>query len=241
MSDTSPLRLVWSGSARQSCSDAPMTQELIETILRRIPEQLNLREHSGRELRVTAGNESRGLSLAVTFIPDFDRGILRIRDVEVLDNSEEVSSRQPPPIARSTTGLAARIAGVSRPHLHDEWQSLLAGSPEDGMSLSSARQRVLALGFLVAAIRMRLHDFGRPAWRPVDWLLRVPARTNAFITAVVGAQAVYIVGDGGVTALATDVWEPCGIAGAALFVLARWLRGVRGIELAAPEDERADQ
>lgn len=79
---------------------------------------------------------------------------------------------------------------------------------------------------------MRLGDLARPIWRPIDWLLRVQSRTNAFITAVVGGQAVYIVDDGGLAALVTEVWEPCGGAGLALYALARWLRRLRGIELA---------
>ncbi|MER5212993.1 hypothetical protein ABT063_21055 [Streptomyces sp. NPDC002838] len=58
------------------------------------------------------------------------------------------------------------------------------------------------------------------------------SRTNGFIAAVVGTQAVYIVDDGGIPALVTEIWEPCGILGAGLYVLARWLRRVRGIELA---------
>jgi hypothetical protein len=77
-------------------------------------------------------------------------------------------------------------------------------------------------------------------WRPVDWLLSASSRTNASIAAVVGTQTIYIVGDGGLSALVTDVWEPCGISGAALFALARWLRRLRGIELAAREHEGAD-
>ncbi|MEU9570232.1 hypothetical protein AB0D62_10120 [Streptomyces massasporeus] len=97
------------------------------------------------------------------------------------------------------------------------------------------------LGFLLAASRMRLRNIVRPAWRPVDWVLCTDSRTNAFIAGVVGAQVIYIVGDGGLSALVTDVWEPCGIAGASLFVLARWLRRVRGVELAASEGDRADE
>ncbi|MER5839555.1 hypothetical protein ABT099_04450 [Streptomyces prasinus] len=48
---------------------------------------------------------------------------------------------------------------------------------------------------------------------------------------MVGAQAIYIVDDGGIPALVTEIWEPCGILGAGLYVLVRWLRRVRGIEL----------
>ncbi|WP_307677742.1 hypothetical protein [Streptomyces sp. V4I2] len=66
----------------------------------------------------------------------------------------------------------------------------------------------------------------------MDWLLSKDSRTNGFIATVVGAQAIYIVDDGGLPALVTEIWEPCGILGAGLYVLARWLRRVRGIELA---------
>ncbi|MEU8717768.1 hypothetical protein [Streptomyces sp. NPDC048663] len=61
----------------------------------------------------------------------------------------------------------------------------------------------------------------------------MPSRTNAFIATAVGSQAIFIVGDDGLAALLTQVWEPCGIAGASLFALARRLRRVRGIEVAA--------
>lgn len=85
---------------------------------------------------------------------------------------------------------------------------------------------------MLAAVRFRLHDLARPCWVPVDWLLSKDSRTNGFIAAIVGAQAIYIVDDGGIPALVTEVWEPCGILGAGLYVLACWLRRVRGIELA---------
>ncbi|MFD7291818.1 hypothetical protein ACFV9W_00895 [Streptomyces sp. NPDC059897] len=84
---------------------------------------------------------------------------------------------------------------------------------------------------------MRLSDMGAPFWTPVDWLLRAERRTNTLIALVVGAQAVYIVGDGGLAALVTEIWEPCAILGGALYVLARWLRRVRGIELATVRSE----
>ncbi|MFG3021363.1 hypothetical protein ACGFZQ_22915 [Streptomyces sp. NPDC048254] len=100
---------------------------------------------------------------------------------------------------------------------------------------------MMALGFLVAALRMRLHDLTRPVWHPIDWLLRTANRTNGFITAVVGAQAIYIVDDGGLAALVAEVWEPCGGATVALYGLSRWLRRVRGIELAGPEREGASE
>ena len=65
-----------------------------------------------------------------------------------------------------------------------------------GIEFSPGRQPVLALGFMLAALRIPIRDLVRPAWRPVDWLLRTPSRTNAF-TGVVGVQAIYIVGHDG--------------------------------------------
>ncbi|MFJ3795660.1 hypothetical protein ACIPSJ_05190 [Streptomyces sp. NPDC090088] len=145
------------------------------------------------------------------------------------------------PTARRTANLAARVAGRRRNQLYDEWTAILAGAPEDDITFSPQRQVVLAFGFLIAAVQMRARDTVRPAWRPVDWLLRTPSRTNAFITTAVGTQAVYIVGGDGLGALATEIWEPCGIAGASLYALSRWLRRVRGVELATAERESADE
>ncbi|WP_340379042.1 hypothetical protein U5640_29305 [Streptomyces sp. SS7] len=167
-------------------------------------------------------------------------GYKRVRSYHAMDTRRDTRT-DPSGAARRATGIAVRIAGHRRSHLRTEWGAILAGSPEDGLSFSSRRQFLLALGFLLAAVRMRVRDVAGPAWRPVDWLLRTASRTNGFVAAVVGAQAIYIVDDGGLSVLVTEVWEPCGIAGASLFALARWLRRVRGIELASPESERADE
>ncbi|MFD9500612.1 hypothetical protein [Streptomyces sp. NPDC060035] len=70
------------------------------------------------------------------------------------------------------------------------------------MVFSPRQQFFFAVGFLLAAVRARLHDLARPAWRPVDWLLRASSRTNGYIAPAVGAQAIYIVGDGSLPALA---------------------------------------
>ncbi|MGX1220372.1 hypothetical protein [Streptomyces ambofaciens] len=134
---------------------------------------------------------------------------------------------------RGTMGLAAFIAGSRRPHLREEWAAVLAGDPENGRVLSVMAQLRLALGFLLAALRMRIHDMAAPLWIPVDWLLSVESRSNTVIALLVGGQAVYIAGDGGLGALFSEIWEPCAIFGGALYVFFRWLRKVRGIELAA--------
>ncbi|WP_051370381.1 hypothetical protein [Streptomyces sp. 142MFCol3.1] len=137
-----------------------------------------------------------------------------------------------------TVGIASFVAGRRRTHLREEWAAVLAGAPEHGIVLSPRTRMRYALGFLWAALRLRVRDLAAPLWVPVDWTLAVESRTNGFIAAVVGAQAVWIVGHGGLTVLVTDVWEPCAIVGGALYVLVRWLRRVRGIELAAaPRDD----
>ncbi|MFK0173435.1 hypothetical protein ACIQU5_32095 [Streptomyces sp. NPDC090306] len=144
-----------------------------------------------------------------------------------LRDSVAPDRREPPRAARLNLNLGVRLAGRRRSHLRDEWLAVL-------VELTPRQQVVLALGFLLTGLRLRLRDAARPAWRPVDWTLRVQSRTNAVIVALVGAQALYIVRGDGLDALITEVWEPCGIAGAALYALAHWLRRVRGIELAAP-------
>ncbi|WP_432174641.1 hypothetical protein [Streptomyces sp. Tue6028] len=137
-----------------------------------------------------------------------------------------------------TLGIASLVAGRRRTHLREEWAAVLAGDPEHGLVLSPRTRMRYALGFLWAAVRLRVRDLASPMWVPVDWTLAVESRTNGFIAAVVGFQAVWIVGHGGLPALVTDVWEPCAIVGGALYVLVRWLRRVRGIELAAaPRDD----
>jgi hypothetical protein len=235
------LRVVWSGSAREGFADlTPEVARSVGTILDRLGRDSFLRSNPADVIRVSNGIGD-GMYLVMTLHADIARGLLRVRDLEVVPPDGEESNWHASPAARSAAAFAARLAGPTRPHLRDEWETLLCGSAEEGVSRARVRQQLLALGFLVAAVRMRVRDFSRPAWRPVDWVLRAPSRINASITLVVGAQAVYVVGDGGLVALATDVWEPCGIAGASLFVLARWLRRVRGIELATSESERADE
>uniref|UniRef100_A0AAU2A516 Uncharacterized protein n=1 Tax=Streptomyces sp. NBC_00093 TaxID=2975649 RepID=A0AAU2A516_9ACTN len=145
--------------------------------------------------------------------------------------SRPQSGRRWSQAAWKATWWAAKLAGERREML-EPWRAHLVGDPENGVALTPRQQQWLALGFAVAAIRYRLHDALQPLWRPVDWFLSSDSRTNSFVSALVGGQAIYIVDDGGIPALVTEVWEPCGILGGALYVLTRWLRKVRCIELA---------
>lgn len=141
--------------------------------------------------------------------------------------------------AWTVTSWAASLAGERR-NMLAAWCDHLAGDPDHGIVLTPRQQRRYAAGFALAAIRFRLHDCVQPLWHPIDWLLSKDSRTNGCIASIVGVQAIYIVGHGGIPALVTEVWEPCGALGAGLYILARWLRRVRGIELAAispPPDE----
>ncbi|MEE1805851.1 hypothetical protein [Streptomyces sp. BE133] len=140
-----------------------------------------------------------------------------------------------------TLGFAAFVAGARRAHLHAEWAALLAGDPENGIVLSASRRMRYALGCLWAAARMRAHDLVGPLWLPVDWLLSNESRTNRFIAIAVGGQAVYVVGSGGIPALVTEIWEPCALFGGGLYILARWLRRIRGIELAAARGDSSEE
>lgn len=155
------------------------------------------------------------------------------------------SSARPDLVQRDVSAralsAASAIAGRRRAHLREEWAAILAGDPDQGVVLSRKRRTRYAVGFLLAAVRLRIHDLTGPLWLPVDWILTTESRTNSCIAAVIGAQAVFIVGTGGIPALITEVWEPCGILGGCLYVLARWLRRRRGIELAAAPSDGNDQ
>ncbi|MGH1551626.1 hypothetical protein ACRAWF_03920 [Streptomyces sp. L7] len=130
--------------------------------------------------------------------------------------------------------VASFVAGERRAHLREEWASILAGDPGNGIVLSPRRRlSCYAVGFLWAALRMRLRDLIAPLWVPVDWLLSVESRTHGFIAFAVGAQVVYIEHEDGFHALVTEGWGWCAGCGIALRLFVGWLRRIRGIELAS--------
>jgi hypothetical protein len=135
--------------------------------------------------------------------------------------------------ARRATSVASRIAGPRRSHLREEWAAVLAGDPAAGVTLASRRQFVLALGFLVAAVRMRARDVAVPFWRPVDWMLSVGRRTEGFIAVPPGLLVIYIAHHDGLHVLLTEGWGWVGACGVATYWFTRWLRRLRGVELAS--------
>ncbi|MER5298943.1 hypothetical protein ABT039_05700 [Streptomyces lasiicapitis] len=138
----------------------------------------------------------------------------------------------PAPVKRATT-IASWIAGSGRSHLRGEWTALLAGDPAAGVVVTSRRQFALALGFLIAAARMRARDAAAPFWRPVDWVLSADRRTEAFIALPPGLLAIYIEHHDGLHVLLTEGWGWVGGCGVATYWLTRWTRRLRGIELAS--------
>ncbi len=131
-----------------------------------------------------------------------------------------------------TLAFASFLAGERRAHLREEWAAVLAGDPGNGIVLSSHRRMQYAIGFLWAALRMRLRDLVAPLWMPVDWLLSVESRAHTLIALAVGAQILYIRHEDGLHALVTEGWGWCGGCGITLRLFVSWLRRIRGIELA---------
>ncbi|MFI6639067.1 hypothetical protein [Streptomyces sp. NPDC050504] len=163
---------------------------------------------------------------------------------QVEEAGSPASRRTAPPsgrAARRTVDFASFVAGTRRAHLREEWSAVLAGDPEGGTVLSARRRMSYALGFLWAALRMRLSDVGSPLWVPVDWLLSAESRTNGFIALGVGAQVVYIQHQDGFHALATEGWGWCAGCGIALRLFVSWLRRVRGIEMASRQSDTRDE
>ncbi|MDX2546806.1 hypothetical protein ACOT81_28100 [Streptomyces sp. WI04-05B] len=130
------------------------------------------------------------------------------------------------------TGLAVAVAGERGARLRDTWMADLAGVPEEGLTLSRWQQVGHATGFVIAAVRIRSRALSEPLWRPADWLLESESRTRTLITLAVGAQVIYIQKCDGLHGLLTEGWGWCGGCAVALHFFFRWLRKVRGIELA---------
>lgn len=135
------------------------------------------------------------------------------------------------------TGLAVTVAGARGNRMRDTWMAHLAGIPEEGLTLTRRQQVWHAMGFVVAAVRMRARAISEPLWQPVDWLLSSESRVRTAIALAVGAQVIYIARADGLHGLVTDGWGWCGGCAVALHFLFQWLRKVRGIELAVASED----
>ncbi|MEU5825626.1 hypothetical protein [Streptomyces sp. NPDC047803] len=170
--------------------------------------------------------------------------LIALRESPVAEDGPETSPARDTLGGRTslrTVDLASFVAGDRRAYLREEWSAVLAGDPENGIVLTSRRRMRYGIGFLWAALRMRLSDLASPLWMPVDWLLSKEARTHGFTALAVGAQILYIQHEDGVHALVTEGWGWCAGCGVALRLLVSWLRRVRGIELAPARGEPRDQ
>lgn len=129
------------------------------------------------------------------------------------------------------TKVAAFIAGRRR-NMESAWLADLHGDPE-GDDTPTPRQKVRkVLGFLLASIRFRLHDWFWWAWVPVDRVLADKKWREGFVSAVVGAHAIYITASDGLHTLLTFGWAWLSGSGVAAWGLLQWLERLRGVELA---------
>ncbi|MFE9776362.1 hypothetical protein ACFYOV_32845 [Streptomyces sp. NPDC005931] len=92
---------------------------------------------------------------------------------------------------------------------------------------------MMVAGFIWSAIRFRLHDLMKPAFAPLDWLLRTRNRREALVAFAVGDHVIYIVWNDGLYVLLTYGWTWTAGSGVAAWALLNWLDKRRGIELAS--------
>ncbi|MGW6917338.1 hypothetical protein ACWGB8_26430 [Kitasatospora sp. NPDC054939] len=142
-----------------------------------------------------------------------------------------------PDTNRTLTSIALLLAGPRHAHLRGAWHADLAGAPEEGLVITPRRARHLALGFVVAGIKLRLHTLASPLWVPIDWILASKNRTNNTIVATAGGMAIYCQITGGLHGLLTDGMGSSALTYGSLHTLARALRRHRGIELNAPDHQ----
>lgn len=136
----------------------------------------------------------------------------------------------------SLTDLAALLAGSRRPVLRAEWHAHLAGeSGHDPVTWRKVRQ---ALGFVVAAIQLRLADAAGLAWRPADAVLRSRTLSNLFVWGPVIVAAVAIVRREGRYGLVVGDQQLAELGGSLYLAIrvGRWWRNVKPPE---PKARRA--
>ena len=140
--------------------------------------------------------------------------------------------------ARSLTNLAALLAGRRRSELHDEWHAHLASeSDHDPVARAKVRHRQ-ALGFVAAAVQLRLADAADLAWRPVDAVLGSRTLSNLFVWGPVIVTLFAIVHHDGRFGLVADDQDPAAL-GAFLYVVIKTGRWWRGVKPPEPKARRA--
>lgn len=88
-------------------------------------------------------------------------------------------------------GFAVLLAGRKRADIAEEWCTHLSG--ETGSGLPEGRQPQEAAGFVLAALRYRLHDAADLAWWPVDTVLGSRELSNLVVLlATLGMTVVFL-------------------------------------------------
>lgn len=125
---------------------------------------------------------------------------------------------------RRLTAAAVFLVGRKRGAVHHEWRSHLSDLTRQG--LSSRDQTCVALGFLWAALRLRLRDAAKLACGPVDALLRSRTLSNLLVLIPTWMAALYILRHLGTLGVVTSA-ESISAIGGGLYGLirgGRWWR-----------------
>ncbi|MFF5980874.1 hypothetical protein ACFY78_18715 [Streptomyces olindensis] len=137
-------------------------------------------------------------------------------------------------LAERSTGVASWLAGKRR-NIGPAWLADLEGDPDLRQVLTRSQRTRMVVGFFWSAIRFRLHDLMKPAFGPIDWLLRTRNRREAVVAFAVGDHVIYIVWHDGLHILLTYGWTWTAGSGVAAWALLNWLGKRRGIELASDD------
>jgi hypothetical protein len=136
------------------------------------------------------------------------------------------------------TAVAVFLAGRKRGAEHDEWRSHLSELTRQG--LSSRDQTPAALGFLWAALRLRLRDAAKLACGPVDALLRSRTLSNLLVLVPTLMAALYILRHLGTLGVLTSA-EGISAIGGALYGLVRAGRWWRDVKPPEPKARRVKE
>jgi RNA polymerase sigma factor (sigma-70 family) len=212
-------RLIWHITTREFNLVESDAADVAQTTWLRLLEHIDRLDpdHVGSWLAATAKQESR-LKLAAHIAHEPDRPS---------SHTEIHRVRRAAISPRRLTDLAVFLADGKHSSRRDEWQSHLSG--EAGRGLSRDDQIRAALGFLLAAMRLRLQDAINWTWRPADAVLRSRPLSNLFVSGPVTVMLVAIVRHDGRFGLVADIQDP-----AALWVFlygairtGRWWRGIK--------------
>jgi hypothetical protein len=223
------LRRVKDASEERIAAALAATDPDTEAIL--LSEAASLQEHA-KLLLLQLEPE---VDAAKTLTDEYEQAIARAEQFQkraLISRLASFAASRRKTAAVPITAFAAFLAGRKREGLREAWLADLHGAPEAGISPSDRERFALALGNVVAALRMRANDLVAPLWRRVEWVVSSNRRTNVFVALVVGAAVVYFDRADGLHALLREDGAACALLCSIVKGLAHWARRVRGIELA---------